>query len=264
MDLDKIVIEVTEIAYEAADLIRRGQENLDIQDISAKGTHDYVTEVDKASERLLVRKLSDLLPDSGFLTEEATTEQQQKEYTWIIDPLDGTTNFMHKCPPFAVSIALTHQDKIVLGVIYEINSDEMFTAIINGPAKLNGEEIHVSKNSKLEQALIATGFPFINYDRLGPYMEVLQHYMLYSQGVRRLGSAATDLAYVACGRYDAFYEYNLNPWDVAAGTLILQCAGGKVSDFTGGENYLYGKEIVASNGFLHDKFLNPIQEILVK
>ncbi len=260
---EDLLTPVGELAREVGGYIRRQQEGLAGADVEAKGTHDYVTRVDKESERRLVRALGELLPGSGFLTEEATTRQHKAEWTWIIDPLDGTTNFIHGASPYAVSIALQHHDETVLGVVYEITLDELFAAAGTLPPTLNDKEIRVSHAASLTQVLLATGFPFINFDRLDPYMEVLKRFMVETQGVRRLGSAATDLAWVACGRYDAFYEYNLNPWDVAAGAFLVQRAGGKVCDFRGdGKNYLFGREIVAAAPGVLDDVLRIIGEYL--
>ncbi len=259
----ELLTAVEEIAREVGGYIRRQREGLGGGDVEAKGTHDYVTRVDKESERRLVKALSEVLPGSGFLTEEATTEQRREYHTWIIDPLDGTTNFIHGSPPFAVSIALQEGEETVLGVVYEIMMDELFSAGREVPARLNGLEIRVSRAARLEEVLLATGFPFINFDRLDPYMEVLKRFMVETQGVRRLGSAATDLAWVACGRYDAFYEYNLNPWDVAAGAFLVRRAGGRVSDFRGdGRNYLFGREIVAAAPDVYDEVLKIIRNHL--
>ncbi len=244
--ISEVLAAVEQIARETGAFIREQRSSLTGGDIRSKGIHDYVTRVDKESEQRLVKGLSALVPGSGFLTEEKTTEQKEAEYTWIIDPLDGTTNFIHGSPPYAVSIALQHQKQTVLGVVYEITMDEVFSASSEDPARLNGREIRVSHAASLEEVLLATGFPFVNYEHLDPYMEVLKRFMAETQGVRRLGSAATDLAWVACGRYDAFYEYNLHPWDVAAGALLVEKAGGVAADFRGGKDYLFGREMVAS------------------
>jgi len=261
MNLSSLLASTIEIAVETGTFINMQKDHLSNRDIESKGIHDYVTRVDKESEKKLVKSLSALLPGSGFFTEEKTTPRRRREYTWIIDPLDGTTNFIHGCPPFAVSIALQHLEKVIMGVIYEIGKDEIFAVSENNPVTLNGSEIRVSKVSSLGDSLIATGFPFINF-RIDPYMETLKQFMIETQGVRRLGSAATDLAYVACGRYDAFYEYNLNPWDVAAGAFLVERAGGKVSDFHGGDNYLFGKEIIAANKAVYDGVYGIIREFL--
>ncbi len=262
MKISEILAATEEIARETGSFIREQRLSLTGRDIRSKGIHDYVTRVDRESEQRLVKRLSGLLPGSGFLTEEETTEQVEAEYTWIIDPLDGTTNFIHGSPPYAVSIALQHNGHTVAGVVYEITMDEMFSASEEDPARLNGEEIRVSHASSLQEVLLATGFPFVNFERLDPYMAVLKRFMAETQGVRRLGSAATDLAWVACGRYDGFYEYNLHPWDVAAGAFLVEKAGGVAADFRGGKDYLFGREMVAAAPGVYGEIARIIGEYL--
>ncbi len=230
--------------------------------IEVKGRHNYVTSVDKNSERMLVKGLLDILPGSGFITEEGTASDKNERFKWIIDPIDGTTNFIHGLPPYAISIALMDNDEIVVGVIYELGMKECFYAWKGSPAYLNGREISVSKVTTLSDSLIATGFPYTNFKYLERFMETLIFFMENSDGLRRLGSAATDIAYTACGRFEGFYEYGLNPWDVAAGILILKQAGGKVSDFDGGSDYLFGGEIVASNEFVFEEFQRTIEKFM--
>jgi len=227
--------------------------------IEIKGKNDFVSYVDKTSEKKLVEGLSLLLPEAGFIAEEGTSSKKGNIYNWIIDPLDGTTNFIHGIPCFAISIALMKDDKLVLGVIYEINQDECFYAWEGSKAYLNEKEIKVSTASTLANSLIATGFPYYDYKHLDSYMELFKHFMKHTHGLRRLGSAATDLAYVACGRFEGFYEYSLQPWDVAAGAFIVQQAGGRVTDFKGGTDYIFGKEIVAGNAACFDEFLNTVK-----
>jgi myo-inositol-1(or 4)-monophosphatase len=227
--------------------------------IEIKGKNDFVSYVDKNSEKQLVEGLSKLLPGSGFIAEEGTSTLKGDVYNWIIDPLDGTTNFIHGLPCFAISIALIRNEKPVLGVVYEINLDECFYAWEGSDAYLNGAKINVSENKKLSDTLIATGFPYYDYHRMDEYIGVFKHFMKNTRGLRRLGSAATDLAYVACGRFDGFYEYSLQPWDVAAGAFIVQQAGGKVTDFQGENNFIFGKEIVAGNSTVFNEFLSTIQ-----
>lgn len=227
--------------------------------VEVKGTNDFVSYVDKNSEKQLVEALSQLLPEAGFIAEEGTSTKKGDTYNWIIDPLDGTTNFIHGIPCYAISIALMRKDKIVLGIIYEINLDECFYAWEGSKAYLNGKEIKVSANTTLASSLLATGFPYYDYHRMNEYMELFKYFMQHTRGLRRLGSAATDLAYVACGRFEGFYEYSLQPWDVAAGAFIVQQAGGKVSDFSGNDNYIFGKEIVASNTACFNEFLKSVQ-----
>jgi myo-inositol-1(or 4)-monophosphatase len=182
----------------------------------------------------------------------------------VIDPLDGTTNFIHGAPPVAVSIALTEHNRPVVGVVYEIWLKEAFYAWKDSKAYLNGKEIKVSEASEIKDSLIATGFPYHNFDRISQYMETIDYFFNNTHGVRRLGSAATDLAYVACGRFDGFYEYNLSPWDVAAGALIVMQAGGRVSDFKGGDNYLFGRELISGNARIFDSFLHDVSRFMNK
>ena len=226
--------------------------------LKLKGRHNFVTEVDKAAEIMIINRLKDLVPGAGFIAEEGTTVTKGDVFNWIIDPLDGTTNFIHGAPPVAVSIALVENNIPVVGVIYEIWMKEAFYAWKDSKSWLNGKEIHVSKTPDIKDSLIATGFPYHNFDRMKGFMETINYFFNHTHGVRRLGSAATDLAYVACGRFDGFYEYNLSPWDVAAGVLIVKQAGGRVTDFSGGDNFIFGREIVAGNKDIFEGFLQDV------
>jgi myo-inositol-1(or 4)-monophosphatase len=253
-NLDQLASSVCEVARKAGILILKESAQFSISKAESKGLHDMVSYVDRESEKYITSALSDLLPGSGFITEEGTIEENIKEYTWIIDPLDGTTNFLHQLSPYSVSIALSYNGKVILGVVYVIGSDELFYAIRGKGAYMNGEAIRVSETKELNSSLIATGFPYNNFSRLESFMRCLEYFMRNCQGVRRLGSAAVDLAYVACGRFDAFYEYNLNPWDVSAGLLIVREAGGHTSDFTGNDIETIGLETIASNKFIFKEF----------
>lgn len=241
------------------DFIRKERAQLRIE---SKGKNDFVTHVDKASEEKLVKGLAEIIPYSGFIAEEGTIEEGDEKYKWIIDPIDGTTNFIHGAPPYCISVALQEDNKLVLGVIYEISADECFYACEGTAAFLNGEKIQVSDASKVQDALIATGFPYSDFGRLEAFMKSMDYLFHHSHGVRRLGSAAADLAYVACGRYDAFYEYHLKPWDVAAGAYIVKKAGGKLADFKGGEDYIYGQEVIASNPNIFNELCKVIGDIM--
>ena len=262
MNLEYICKQVVELTNEVGKFINH-ELNSKLK-IETKGRHDFVTHVDKTSEKKIVDKLSELIPESGFIAEEGTSTKRGDVYNWIIDPLDGTTNFIHGLSPFSISIALQRNNETVLGVVHELGLDECFYSWEGSPAYLNGREISVSSGKTIEESLIATGFPYQDYKRIKPFMETLEFFMHNSQGVRRIGSAATDLVYVACGRFEAFYEYSLNPWDVAAGAFIVQQAGGKVCDFRGDNDYLFGKEIVASNPYVFDSFLQNINKIMNK
>lgn len=226
--------------------------------ITVKANMDFVTQVDKESEKRLVEGLALILPEAGFIAEEGTSTKVGEKYDWIIDPIDGTTNFIHGVSPFCISIALRDTDKLVLGVIYDPMQKECFYAWESGGAWLNGQQIKVSDKKKLNESLIATGFPYTDFSLIDEYMSSLRSFMTKTHGVRRLGSAAMDLAYVACGRYDAFYEYHLKPWDVAAGSVLIKEAGGKVCDFRGENNYLFGEDYIGTNGVIHSEFMEII------
>ena len=264
MDFNSISEQTIKLVTEVGSFIRKERELFSSKNILAKGSNDFVTEVDKASEEHLISGLAQVIPGSGFIAEEGTASFNSEEYHWIIDPIDGTTNFIHGAPPYSISVALRKNEELIGGIIYEISSDECFYAFNGSGAYLNGTGIKVSSADKVAQSLLATGFPYSNFGLLENFMDTLEYFFHHSHGVRRLGSAAADLAYVACGRYDGFYEYNLNAWDVAAGAYIIQQAGGKVSDFSKGDDYLFGKQIVASNYNIWEEFSDIIHKIMNK
>ncbi|MCL4171156.1 UNVERIFIED_CONTAM: hypothetical protein GTU68_039147, partial [Idotea baltica] len=197
-------------------------------DVEVKELNNFVSYVDKQAEQRFVTALELLLPEAGFIAEEGTSSKKGERYHWIIDPLDGTTNYVHGIPFYCTSVALMDGDELVMGVIYEPNTQECFHALTGQGAFLNGKPINVTDNSVLSDCLLATGFPYDDFEREDAFFKVLKTLTQQSRGLRRLGSAALDLAYVACGRFDGFFEYGLNPWDVAAGALIVQEAEGKV------------------------------------
>ena len=254
MNLTKLTADVCRVTEQAAGFIRGEAEKLSARDVREKSAHNLVTYIDEQSEQMLISELSKLLPGSGFIAEESP-QLQRKSLKWIVDPLDGTTNFIHGLPIYCISIALTEGDEVVLGVIYEASQKECFYTWKGAPSYRNGKPIRVSGTENLNSSLFATGFPYYDYSRLDRYMEFFRFMMQNSRGVRRLGSAAADLAWVACGRFDGFYEYGLSPWDVAAGAILTANAGGNVCDFRSGRNYLFGKEIVATNGIVHREFM---------
>ncbi len=258
MNYEKICNYTIELARETGDYIIQSQDKVIHRRIETKGKHNFVTEVDKCSEEKLIRGLGKILDGSGFIAEEGTNKKRGEKYNWIIDPLDGTTNYIHGAPPVAISVALMEDNDLVIGVVLEMTFNECFYAFKGSPSFLDGQEIKISPTKKVKDSLIATGFPYNDFGRLKPFMKTLDYFFNNSHGVRRLGSAATDLAYVACGRYDAFYEYNLNSWDVAAGSFIIKQAGGNVADFKGGNNFVFGKEIVASNSKIFEEFLGIV------
>ncbi|HKJ42738.1 MAG TPA: inositol monophosphatase family protein [Sunxiuqinia sp.] len=262
MDLQNITDQLEQIAKKAGQFIREERLKISADDIELKGKASLVTYVDKNTEQLIVDEVHKILPDAGFVTEEGTAGEDGEKYKWVIDPLDGTTNFIHGIFPHSVSIGLVENDKPIAGVVYEVGQDELFKAWKGGGAFLNGKPISVSKSSKHEDVLLATGFPYYNFDMLNDYLKLLEFFMIETRGMRRMGSAAVDMVYVACGRFDGFFEHALHAWDIAAGIIILQEAGGKVTDFKGGDNYLYGKELVASNKNYFPAFFEKVNEFL--
>jgi myo-inositol-1(or 4)-monophosphatase len=262
IDYKKICAEVEAAARETGKFILKESEGFDISRTETKGLHDFVSYVDKGSEKMLVDMLNLILPEAGFIAEEGTSRKKGLRYCWIIDPLDGTTNFVHGIHPFAISIALMEYDEAVAGVVYEVGGKESFTSWKNGGAWLNGHQVHVSEAVRLSDSLVATGFPYYDFTRLEKYMDCLTHFCKTTHGIRRLGSAAIDLAYVACGRFEAFYEYGLHQWDVAAGILLVREAGGRVSDFKGNEKNLDGDEIVAANKIVFPEFLENVTKFM--
>jgi myo-inositol-1(or 4)-monophosphatase len=221
---------------------------------------NLVTEIDRKSEEQIISILKRHYPHHEILAEESGRQQgTSSEYRWIIDPLDGTTNFTHGFPVFCVSIALEIRNEIVLGVIYDPNFDELFTAEKGKGAYLNGKKMRVSRISRLKESLLVTGFPYNINDNPNHTIERFVNFLMHAQAVRRMGSAAIDLAYVAAGRYEGFWEVDLNPWDMAAGILLVTEAGGSVSSFAGETFSIYGKEIIASNGLIHDEMISTLK-----
>ncbi len=263
MDLEKLCIEVQSLAKEVGAFIAGERAKFSLDFVEVKGKANFVSYVDKRSEKMIVEALKKLLPEAGFITEEGTAGNTDEKYKWVIDPLDGTTNFIHGLPPYSISIALLEADEVILGVIYEITQDECFYAWKNSKAYLNGKEIKVSTAATTNDALIATGFPYYIFNKIDPYISAMRYFMLNSHGLRRLGSAAADMAYLAAGRFEAFWEHGLHAWDVAAGTIIIRQAGGKVSDFEGGNNFLFNGEMVASNEAYYNEFFEIVNKHFV-
>ena len=251
MDYQKITQSTIEVAKLVGQFLLQENKKITSADIELKSKNSLVTYVDKQAEKMIIEGLANFVNGSGFVGEEGVSSLRGEEYNWVIDPLDGTTNYIHGLPHYCISIALMFKNEIVVGVIYEPNMNECFYAWKGSKAFLNDREIKVSETTKISEALFATGFPYYDYHKMDGYLKVLKDLMFNSRGIRRMGSAAIDLAYVACGRFDAFYEYSLNSWDVAAGALIVRQAGGVVKDFKGGEDYVFGKEIIASTPLVY-------------
>ncbi len=261
MDLQSICIKVTELTKEVGKFIQQEASKFDIdQSAEHKGANELVSYVDKEAEKLLVSTLTQLLPEAGFITEEGTIEKDNFDLCWIIDPLDGTTNFMHQLPLYAISVALKYKNEIVIGVVHELNRDECFYAWQGGGAYVNGKKIQVAKTKTVSESLVVTGFPYSMDTRADKYMNIVRDFQLSTHGVRRLGSAATDMAYVACGRLDGYFEFNVKLWDIAGGVCILAEAGGKTTDFNGNSNIgkVQGIEVVAA-GLIHQEMLDIVK-----
>ncbi|MEW6409733.1 MAG: inositol monophosphatase family protein [Nitrospirota bacterium] len=230
-------------------------------DIGLKQASDFVTRIDKESEYAIIRIIKEKFPDHYFLAEESSRDTDTGTYLWIIDPLDGTTNYIHGFPVFAVSVALQHKDEIITGVIFDPLKNELFTAEKGKGAFLNGQPIKVSAVTALQNSLITTGFPFRKKNLIDEYLKLFKNILHKVSDLRRAGAAALDLAYVACGRCEAFFELGLSPWDVAAGSLIIKEAGGIVTDFSGGTEYLSTGNIVAGNPVIHKEILKEVKGV---
>jgi myo-inositol-1(or 4)-monophosphatase len=251
MDLNEIKRVGTGAAYAAARILTDhfGQ----LTHIDKKGPNDLVTDADLAAQSRIVEMIREQYPDHCILAEEAGFQDQEStSCQWIVDPLDGTTNFAHQLPIFCVSIAFAHAGRTRVGIVLNPVSGELFTAVEGAGAHLNNRAISVSAQSELAESLLVTGFPYDFQSKIKPVMKRFEQCLAAARGIRRLGSAALDLCYVACGRFEAFWEENLNPWDTAAGALIAEEAGGRVTDFAGEPYRLDKNEILATNGRIHE------------
>jgi myo-inositol-1(or 4)-monophosphatase len=247
-----------EIAQEAGKVLREEMDRPPT--IAYKGDFDLVTQADRRSEQVIVRRLQERFPQHAVAAEEGTGRETGSEYRWHVDPLDGTTNFAHGYPCFCVSMALAHREQLLLGVIYNPVYQELFAAARGEGATFNGRKIHCSKIDALKNSLLCTGFP--NHQRQSlSNIHFYRDFTLRSHGVRRDGSAALDLAYVAMGRFDSFWEFGLNPWDTAAGVVLVEEAGGKITDIEGKPYVLGGPSILASNGLIHGEMVSVAAEV---
>jgi myo-inositol-1(or 4)-monophosphatase len=259
-EISELLQTAWDAAQDAGDLIRNGWQQP--REIAYKGAIDLVTSVDREAERCIVDILRRSFPGHSIVAEEETdTAGTQQSYRWIIDPLDGTTNFAHGYPQLCVSIALAHEGDLLLGIVYDPLRRECFSAIRGKGAKLNGGAIQVSAITELDKALLATGFPYDRRENPDFYLAYFKAFMMRSQGIRRAGSAALDLCYVASGRLDGFWEFKLHPWDTAAASLIVKEAGGKMSDFSGNAFSIHGSETMASNGAIHAEMLDVMRQV---
>lgn len=260
IDLALLTDKVRKLAIETGAFIRNERKKFLRERVEKKHAHDYVSYVDKESEKRIVAFLAELLPEAGFIAEEGSATLTDEPYCWLVDPLDGTTNFIHDNAPYCVSIALRSKEELLLGVVYEICRDECYWTYKGAPSFLNGEVICVSSVDTLDDAFIAMGFPY-NAEAYKPLALTLVNECYGNvAGLRLMGAAAAaELCYVAAGRFDARVEAFIGPWDIAAGVLILQNAGGMVTDFKGGDEFYSGRQVLASNGKIHNFLLNIIE-----
>lgn len=262
MNLSEIRKQVCQLTVKVGQFQVKELKGFDRDAVVSKGYNDPVSYVDRESEKMLVEGLKEILPDAGFLTEEGTVEVQTKGLHWVIDPLDGTNNFVHTVPFFGVCVALCEDREILIGVVNEPNSSECFSAHKDGGAFINEERISVSRVTKLKDSLIATGFPYSLLDKTEQHFSIMKDVLNNSHGLRRFGTAAMDLCYVACGRFDGYFEFNLNPWDIMAGTIIVREAGGTVTTYSNCDDVYDGKQILATSGF-HKEMLLLIEKYWV-
>jgi len=260
--MDPILSTAILAAQLAGSKIKHYYHNFDSVEVEHKGRNDYVSKVDKEAERLIINTILAHFSDHEILAEESGIQEQnsQSDFQWIIDPLDGTTNFLHRFPHFAISIAVAYKGELEYGVIYNPISRELFYACKGQGAFLNHQPIHVSQHTTLENALVCTGFPYYAFDYMDDYMKGLAAFIEKTAGVRRPGSAALDLAYVACGRVEGYWEFNLKPWDIAAGAVIVREAGGLATDFAAGNNFLASGNILVANPEFHQQMLEVLQQ----
>jgi myo-inositol-1(or 4)-monophosphatase len=262
LKLQQIEKSVIEVCQEVGHFMRKESEQFDLSRIEMKegNFNNLVSYVDKEAEGKLVAALKKIYSPAGFITEEGTVAQAKNdEFSWIIDPLDGTTNFLHGLPLYSISVALTQNSIPIVGVVHHVVPDQCYHAVRGGGAFCNQQQIHVSRIKDISESLLATGFPYSHLDKSDVYLDIIKHFLSTTHGIRRLGSAAIDLALVACGKLEGFFEYNLNPWDVAAGVLLVQEAGGTVTDFQGGSNFIFGGELCVSNSLIHPQMLSIIK-----
>jgi myo-inositol-1(or 4)-monophosphatase len=256
-----IVNTAVKAARRAGNVIMRNLDRLEHLTVESKGRNDFVSEVDRQAEAEIIGVLRAAYPDHGYLAEESGA-QAGNDYRWIIDPLDGTTNFLHGYPQFGVSIALEHKGRLEHAVVFDPHKNELFTASRGRGAQLNDRRIRVSAVTDLEQALLGTGFPFRQQDRLETWIDTLRVLLPRCSGVRRAGSASLDLAHVAAGRFDGFWEFGLSPWDMAAGCLLIEEAGGLVGDLGGGQHHLQSGNVLAANPKIFAQMLERLRTVL--
>lgn len=262
MNPSDLVPSVEEILRKTGTYIANEFQHFDYARVSYKGDHDPFTDVDVTADQMLKTACSHLIPDAGFINEELGQEDIDHDYRWIIDPIDGTVNFMHGVPHFCISLALQYKGETILGFVYQPITQELFKAIKGQGAWLNDRPIRVSQRVEIDHAIIATGFPYGYPSWLDKFMQLVLFIAGNAQGIRRMGSAALDLAFVAAGRMEGFFEYQLKPWDMAAGALLVQEAGGQCTGFYQEDDFLFSGKVVASNGLLHNRMCELIVQAM--
>lgn len=250
MNLESLTNEVISVARAAANFIEQNVGLVNSEQIISKEKNSLVSYVDKTAEKMIVGALSEILPEAGFITEEDTVENSTNDLVWIVDPLDGTTNFLQGIPHFSVSIALRNKEDYLIGVVSDVMHHKIYHAYKGGGAFCDGNPISVSQTERMDQAVFATGFPYVKENRIPTLLNMLDSFLREARGIRRFGSAALDMTYVACGKIDGYYEGTLNIWDIAAGIVLVREAGGRISNFEGKESHPTGTNILASNEHL--------------
>jgi len=252
----------TEAARAGGMILRENYGKVASEDIEVKSRNNFVTYIDRLSEEKIIEIIAAHFPDHGINAEEQGLMRTDSEYQWSIDPLDGTTNFIHSVPMFSVSIAVQKNEQLLAGVIYDPMRDELFSAERGKGAFLNGKRLNVTSKTALADCFFATGFPYREFQDVESYLRTFAHFMRQTAGIRRIGSAAIDLAYTAAGRFDGFWEFDLKPWDISAGILLIEEAGGKVSDPLGGNTYMETGNILASSNTIHEQMLSILKYLI--
>lgn len=261
IDLQQALHHSIQASHLAGKILMQHFGRLTLKDVQSKSSFDFVTAVDRASEEAIIQYLQEFYPDYAIHAEESGKNNRRSPFQWLIDPLDGTKNFIHSFPLFSISIGLRYRESVVSSVVYVPVFEELFTAVKGGGAFLNGQPIQVSSVDRLSHCMLATGFPHRAKEYLEVYQRAFHKLFLEVSAIRRAGSAAIDLAYTACGRFDGFWEFKLNPWDIGAGILLVQEAGGIVTDPFGGENYFETGDVVAGPPYIHNELVRTLSPI---
>lgn len=263
LNLPLITEQTAEVAQKAAQFIAQQAGKVENKEIITKYHNNLVSYVDIEAEKIIVQNLKKIVPQAAFIAEEQTTDvDSNAPFQWIIDPLDGTTNFLQQVPQYAVSIALAYNLQPIVAVVYDVCHHNCYYAHYQSGAFMNGKRISTSQTFNLQESCIATGFPYYDFSIIEEYMQLLKQLVLRTKSIRRMGAASLDLCYVAAAKFDAYFEFGLSPWDVAAGALIVKEAGGQVADFNGNGDFIFGKQIIATNTPMYPQFLQIVKQYL--